>query len=86
MSSPRLVSWVDRVVMPAGDLGPALLGGVEVGDPGAEGARVPADLVQPDEPGVAVVRGVLDTLGHDRAGQLLEPDAQLVGRVGQPGE
>src|ERR1019366_4597809 len=67
-------------------LGPALLGSVELGDPGAEGAGIPADLVQPDEPAVAVVRGVLDTLGHDRAGQLLEADAQLVRRVGQPGE
>ena len=47
-------------------------------------ARVAADLVQRDEAGVAVERGVLDALGHHRAGGLLEAHAQLVGRVGQP--
>ena len=35
--------------------------------------RVAADLVQRDEPVVAVERSVLDALGDDRAGELLEP-------------
>ena len=45
---------------------------VELGDAGAEGGRVAADLVERDEPVVEVEGGVLHPLGHDRAGQLLE--------------
>ena len=45
---------------------------VELGDAGAEGGRVAADLVERDEPVIAVEGGVLHPLGHDRSGQLLE--------------
>ena len=41
-------------------------------------AGVAAHLVQGDEPGVAVVGGVLDPLGHRRAAELLHPPGQLV--------
>ncbi len=44
---------------------------------GAEAARVAADLVQRDEPAVAVEGGVLDALGHDRAAGLLEAAGEL---------
>ena len=77
-SSPRLVSWVDSVVIVAGQSG---------GQPGrervkarrAEGqpARLAADLVAGDEPRPAVERGVLHALGRDRAAGLLEPHGQL---------
>jgi hypothetical protein len=45
---------------------------------GPEDARVTADLVERDEPEVAVERRVLDALGHHRAGQLLEPHHPFV--------
>ena len=50
----------------------------------AELVGVATDLVQRDEPGVAVEGGVLDPLGHGGATQLLQPTGQLVGRVVQP--
>ena len=70
------------VVRPVGL--PRLLQGVELRHRDAELARVAAHLVQSDEPGVAVEGGVLDSLRHRRAAQLLHPAGQLVVGVVQP--
>ena len=52
---------------------PALARGVELVDGEPEAIRVAADLVEREQARVPVHRGVLDTLGHDRARRLLEP-------------
>ena len=44
----------------------------------AELIRIAADLVERDKARVPVVRGVLDTLGHRRAAQLLHAQRQIV--------
>ena len=73
-SSPRLVSWVDRPVIDSGcRCLPLGLQRVELRQRDAELPRVAAHLVQGDEPGVAVVGGVLDALGHGGAAELLHP-------------
>ena len=59
------------------------LPGVEVRHRDAELARVAADLVQRDEPGIAIEGGVLDPLRHGRAAELLHPPGELVVRVVQ---
>ena len=67
---------------------PALgVGGVELGDGGAEAARVAAHLVERDQPVVAVEHGVLVALGHHRPGDLLEAphEVQPLGAVGRVG-
>ena len=51
---------------------------VELGQRDTELPGVAAHLVQRDEPGVAVVRGVLHALGHGRATELLHPHRELV--------
>ena len=44
----------------------------------AELIRIAADLVERDKARVPVVRGVLNTLGHRRAAQLLHAQRQIV--------
>ncbi len=68
-SSPRLVSWVDSVVMAGGVRTPAgrWRGGGTPSGGTPNSAGVAADLVERDEPVVAVEGGVLDALGHDHA-------------------
>ena len=56
---------------------------VELVDAEAEPVGRPADLVQRDEPGATVERGVLGALRDDHAGRLLDPRRQLPGRVGR---
>ena len=56
---------------------PALARGVELVDGEPEAIRVAADLVEREQARVPVHRGVLDTLGHDRARRLLEPHDEL---------
>src|SRR4051812_5765485 len=45
---------------------------VELGHARTEGRWVAADLVERDEPVIAVEGGILYPLGHNRSGQLLE--------------
>jgi len=59
-------------------------GRVELRDGQAEPGWVAADLVEGDEPAPAVVRGVLDALGHDHSAGLLEPNRQLAVGHQQP--
>jgi hypothetical protein len=63
---------------------PLSLQGLELREWDAELSRIPTHLVQRDEPGVPVVRGVLDPLGHGRAAELLHPHRQLVVMIMQP--
>ena len=58
--------------------GPLEVRGVEVGDRDRESRRVAADLVQRQQPQVAVERRVLDALGRDRRRGLLKPGDELV--------
>ena len=46
--------------------------------------RVAADLVECDQPAIAIEQGVLQALGHDGACELLEPapEAADIGRIG----
>ena len=54
---------------------------VEVRGGPAEAAGIPAHLVEREQPSVAVERGVLHPLGHDRAADLLERDDDVGGAV-----
>ena len=47
--------------------------GVEFRQRDAEPAGLAADLVERQEPDIAIEQRILEALGHDRAGQLLEP-------------
>ena len=77
-SALRLVSCVDSVSIVRGHAPAARRGGVvEVRHRSAEHAGVATDLVERDQPVVAVERGVLDALGHDGGGELLEPLGEL---------
>ncbi len=58
--------------------GRLLAAGVEPGHRVVDQVRAAPDLVQRHQPVVAVERGVLHTLGHHRAAQLLEPGHQLL--------
>ena len=51
---------------------------VELVDREPEAAGIAADLVQGEQPDVAVERGVLDPFGHHRTGRLLEARHELV--------
>ena len=59
-------------------LGALAVGGVEVVDARREAARVAADVVERQQPRVAVERGVLDALGHHRRRRLLEAGDERV--------
>ena len=59
---------------------PLLVGPVERFDRQPEPPRVAAHFVEREQPDIAVERGVLDPLGHDRAGRLLEAGHELGGR------
>ena len=74
-SPERLVSWVivDSSVSGYRSARSALRG-VERVDVDAEATRVAADVVERQQAAVAVEGGVLDPLGHDRRGRLLEAD------------
>ena len=81
-SPERLVSCVWVTSSPSGKRRPrSALPGVEVFDAQAEPVRVAADLVEGEQPQVAVERGVLDALGRDRRRRLLEAGDELVGNV-----
>ena len=61
------------------------VGGVEVVDREPEAARVAADVVEREQPRVAVEGGVLDALGHHRRRRLLEArDERRGGALEQP--
>ena len=77
-SSPRLVSWVDSVVIADGHR-PRPHGGavVELRGADAEPVGLAAHLVERHQPGVAVEQAVLHRLGGDGAAQLLEPGGGL---------
>ncbi len=58
--------------------------GVERLDGDPEAARVAADVVEREQPQVAVEGGVLDALGHDRRRRLLEAGDEVVRRRAEP--
>ena len=90
-SPERLVSWVWVTSRLRGKRARALgVGRVEAVDASPKRARVAADVVERQQPRVAVERGVLDALGHHRRRRLLEARDELARRrlaasaLGQP--
>ena len=72
-SAERLASWVWVVSSPSGKRSrPLRVGGMEGVHVDPEAARVPAHVVEGEQPPVAIEGGVLHALGHDRRRRLLK--------------
>ena len=77
-SSPRLVSWVAVAVSPPALFRRAAAAGRWNSSSGsAARRRIAADLVEREQPVVAVEGGVLHRLGHQRAGELLQLEREI---------